>query len=61
MIIYNYNSTIESDEDTINRFIDVAKKEPLTNEDIEKIHQKIAVVQYDSETKLHAFKLDYLD
>ena len=61
MIIYNYNSTIESDEDTINRFIDVAKKEQLTNEDIEKIHRKIAVVQYDSETKLHAFKLDYLD
>ncbi len=61
MIIYNYNSSEESDEDTINRFIDVAKKEQLTNEDIEKIHQKIAVVQYDSETKLHAFKLDYLD
>lgn len=61
MIIYNYNSTIESDEDTINRFIDVAKKEQLTNEDIEKIHQKIAVVQYDSETKLHAFKLDYFN
>lgn len=58
MIIYNYNSTKESDEDTINRFIDVAKKEQLTAEDIEKLHKKIAVVQYDSTSKLHAFKLD---
>ncbi|EPR96589.1 hypothetical protein M059_02925 [Streptococcus mitis 18/56] len=60
MIIYNYNSTNESDEDTINRFIDVAKKEQLTAEDIEKLHKKIAVVQYDSKSKLHAFKLDHL-
>ncbi len=60
MIIYNYNSTNESDEDTINRFIDVAKKEQLTVEDIEKLHKKIAVVQYDSKSKLHAFKLDHL-
>ena len=60
MIIYNYNSSEESDEDTINRFIDVAKKEQLTAEDIEKLHKKIAVVQYDSKSKLHAFKLDNL-
>ena len=61
MIIYNYNSTKESDEDTINRFIDAAKKEQLTAEEIEKIHKKIAVVQYDSKSKLHAFKLDHFD
>ena len=61
MIIYNYNSTKESDEDTINRFIDAAKKEQLTAEEIEKIHKKIAVVQYDSKSKLYAFKLDHFD
>lgn len=61
LLIYNYNINNESDEDTINRFIDCGKKEELTDVDIEKLHQKIAVVQYDSETKLHAFKLDHLD
>lgn len=61
LIIYNYNSNNESDSDTINRFIDVAKKEQLTAEDIEKLHKKIAVVQYDSTSKLHAFKLDYFN
>ena len=60
LIIYNYNSNNESDSDTINRFIDVAKKEQLTAEDIEKLHKKIAVVQYDPKSKLHAFKLDRL-
>ena len=61
LIIYNYNCNNESDVDTINRFIEVGKKEELTVEDVEKLRQKIAVVQYDSETKLHAFKLDHLD
>lgn len=60
LIIYNYNSDNESDSETINRFIDVAKKVQLTAEDIEKLHKKIAVVQYDSKSKLHAFKLDRL-
>ena len=60
LIIYNYNSNNESDSETINRFIDVAKKVQLTAEDIEKLHKKIAVVQYDSKSKLHAFKLDNL-
>ena len=61
LIIYNYNSNNESDNDTINRFIDVAKEKPLSPKDIDKLHQKIAVVQYNSETKLHAFKLDRFD
>ena len=61
LIIYNYNSNSESDIDTINRFINVAKKEQLTDEDIEKLHKKIAVVQYDSKSKLYAFKLDHFD
>ena len=61
MIIYNYNSNNESDIDTINRFINIAKKEQLTDEDIEKLHKKIAVVQYDSKSKLYAFKLDHFD
>ena len=60
LIIYNYNSNNESDSETINRFIDVAKKVQLTAEDIEKLHKKIAVVQYDPKSKLHAFKLDRL-
>jgi len=60
LIIYNYNSNNESDSETINRFIDVAKKVQLTADDIEKLHKKIAVVQYDSKSKLHAFKLDRL-
>ena len=51
----------ESDSDTINRFIDIAKEKPLSPKDIDKLHQKIAVVQYNSETKLYAFKLDCLD
>ena len=61
LIIYNYNSNNESDSDTINRFINVAKKEQLTAEDIEKLYKKIAIVQYDSKSKLHAFKLDHFD
>ncbi|WP_221761856.1 hypothetical protein, partial [Streptococcus sanguinis] len=61
LIIYNYNSNNESDSDTINRFIDVAKEKPLSFKDINKLHQKIAVVQYNSGTKLYAFKLDRLD
>lgn len=61
LIIYNYNNNNESDSDTINRFINVAKKEQPTAEDIEKLHKKIAIVQYDSKSKLHAFKLDYFD
>lgn len=61
LIIYNYNSNNESDSDTINRFINVAKKEQLTAEDIEKLNKKIAIVQYDSKSKLHAFKLDHFD
>lgn len=60
LIIYNYNGNNESDSDTINRFIDVAKEKPLSPKDIDKLHQKIAVVQYNSETKLYAFKLDRL-
>ena len=59
LIIYHYNSNNESDIDTINRFINVAKKEQLTAEDIKKLHKKIAIVQYDSKSKLHAFKLDH--
>ena len=58
LIIYHYNSNNESDIDTINRFINVAKKEQLTAEDIKKLHKKIAIVQYDSKSKL-AFKLDH--
>lgn len=61
LIIYNYNSNNESDNDTIDRFIQVGNKEELSKEDVKKLHQKIAVVQYNSETKLHAFKLDHLD
>ena len=61
LIIYNYNSNNESDSDTINRFIDVAKEKPLSPKDINMLHQKIAVVQYNSGTKLYAFKLDRLD
>ena len=61
LIIYNYNNNNESDSDTINRFIDVAKEKPLSPKDIYKLHQKIAVVQYNSETKLYAFKLDRFD
>ena len=37
------------------------KKEQLTAEDIEKLYKKIAIVQYDSKSKLHAFKLDHFD
>lgn len=59
LIIYHYNSNNESDIDTINRFINVAKKEQLTAKDIKKLHKKIAIVQYDSKSKLHAFKLDH--
>ena len=58
--LINYNGNNESDSDTINRFIDVAKEKPLSPKDIDKLHQKIAVVQYNSETKLYAFKLDRL-
>lgn len=61
LIIYNYNSNKESDNDTINRFIDVATYKELDDEELDKLHKKIAIVQYDSETKLNAFKLDYLD
>lgn len=39
----------------------ILAKEQLTAEEIEKIHKKIAVVQYDSKSKLHAFKLDHFD
>ena len=61
LIIYNYNSNNESDNATINRFIDVATHKELDDEELDKLHKKIAIVQYDSETKLNAFKLDYLD
>ena len=63
LIIYNYNRTNnhESDDDTINRFIDAAREKELTDSEIEKLNKKIAIVQYDSETKLNAFKLDNLD
>ena len=61
LIIYNYNSNNESDNATINRFIDVATHKKLDDEELDKLHKKIAIVQYDSETKLHAFKLDRLD
>ena len=56
-----YNSNNESDNATINRFIDVATHKKLDDEELDKLHKKIAIVQYDSETKLHAFKLDRLD
>ena len=61
LIIYNYNSNNESDSDTINRFINVATNEKLDDEKLDKLYKKIAIVQYNSETKLNAFKLDYLD
>ena len=60
LIIYNYNSNNESDSDTINRFINVATNEKLDDGELDKLHQKIAIVQYNSETKLYAFKLDNL-
>ena len=61
LIIYNYNSNKESDSDTINRFINAATNEKLDNGKLDKLHKKIAIVQYNSKTKLNAFKLDYLD
>ncbi len=61
LIIYNYNSNNESDSDTINRFINVATNEKLDDEKLDKLYKKIAIVQYNSETKLNAFKLDRLD
>lgn len=61
LIIYNYNSNNESDSDTINRFINVATNEKMDNGKLDKLHKKIAIVQYNSETKLRAFKLDHLD
>ena len=60
LIIYNYNSNDESDTDTINRFIDVATNGALDDDELDKLYKKIAIVQYDSETKLNAFKLDRL-
>ena len=60
LIIYNYNSNDESDTDTINRFIDVATNGALDDDELDKLYKKIAIVQYDSETKLNAFKLDCL-
>lgn len=58
LIIYNYNSNKESDSDTINRFINAATNEKLDNGKLDKLHKKIAIVQYNSKTKLNAFKLD---
>ena len=58
LIIYNYNSNNESDSETINRFINVATNEKLDDGKLDKLHKKIAIVQYNSETKLNAFKLD---
>ena len=60
LIIYNYNSNNESDSDTINRFINVATNEKLDDGKLDKLYKKIAIVQYNSETKLYAFKLDRL-
>ena len=61
LIIYNYNSNKESDSDTINRFINAATNEKLDDGKLDKLHKKIAIVQYNSKTKLNAFKLDRLD
>lgn len=61
LIIYNYNSNKESDSDTINRFINAATNEKLDNGKRDKLHKKIAIVQYNSKTKLNAFKLDHFD
>ena len=61
LIIYNYNSNKESDSDTINRFINAATNEKLDNGKLDKLHKKIAIVQYNSKTKLNAFKLDHFD
>lgn len=58
LIIYNYNDNNETDEDTINRFIEVASDKPINDEERKKLHGKIAVVQYNKETRLIAFKLD---
>ena len=58
LIIYNYNSNNESDSDIINRFINVATNEKLDDGKLDKLYKKIAIVQYNSETKLNAFKLD---
>ena len=64
LIIYNYNSNQETNEETIDRFIE-SVSEYVPNEgyryrtkDREKLHSKIAVIQYTSDTKLKAFKLD---
>ena len=61
LIIYNYNSNKESDSYTINRFINAATNEKLDNGKLDKLHKKIAIVQYNSKTKLNAFKLDHFD
>ena len=61
LIIYNYNRNNESDSETINRFINVATNEKLDNGKLDKLHKKIAIVQYNSKTKLNAFKLDHFD
>lgn len=58
LIIYNYNNNEETDEETINRFIEVASDPTINDEERKKLHGKIAVVQYDKETSLKAFKLD---
>ena len=58
LIIYNYNSNKESDSDTINRFINAATNEKLDDGKLDKLHKKIAIVQYNSKTRLFAFKLD---
>lgn len=63
LIIYSYG-TNESKYDVMDRFIDIALKWDGSGKDQyqrELLYSKIAVVQYDSETKLHAFKLDRLD
>ena len=39
----------------------MATNEKLDDEKLDKLYKKIAIVQYNSETKLNAFKLDYLD
>lgn len=57
LIIYNFNNNNEMDEKTINRFIKVASDKDISEEDRKVLHDKIAVVQYDSNTGLNAFKL----
>ncbi|HEM4130176.1 TPA: hypothetical protein U1W61_001918 [Streptococcus suis] len=58
LIIYNFQTPeLDTDVAVINKFITSAYSGLLSEESRNKLHQKISVVQYTSETKLRAFKL----